>query len=332
MVIKFIATAWPLLFVLFCIVPAVAESQDRVYKVGILSSAFTLRSFSNSSGSGPASLAQRGYDWGENLAVEEEIAIGSDDQLAELAAELVANHVDVIVAEGLPAARSAQQATQDIPIIAFLLNDPVASGLVKSLDRPDGNVTGVFVSIQALHHGQLELLTQLVPHLKRVGFIWNPDNVQMAEEWPKTQATAHSLGLELVSLEAGLFAEMDEVFNTALGEHCDALLISHAPTMRQHYTSLGELAIAHRLPVVYSQRISVQLYRGLMSYVPDDVDVIMLIVDYIDKLLQGANPANLPIKQVHQFDLFFNSKTVEEMAIDIPPTVLNRVTYLIEGR
>jgi putative ABC transport system substrate-binding protein len=274
-------------------------------------------------------LRELGYVEGQNIAIESRWTEGKDDRLPALAADLVRSKVDVVVAETGAATRAAQQATRTIPIVMSLVNDPVGSGLVASLARPGGNVTGLTIMSPDLVGKQLELLKEVVPKMSRVALLRHPDNPASAAQLREAEAAAQALGLRLQTLEARSPQEIDGAFAAMTRERAGALLVIPDTLFWSQRRQIVELAVKRRLP---SMRIG-EAYAeagGLMSYGPSYLDLERRAATFVDKILKGANPADLPVAQPTKFELVINLKTAKAIGLAIPQPLLQRADQIID--
>jgi len=303
---------------------SVAEETRARLRLGILGGAFETNPFLLSFGGEARLLEPLGYVEGKNLVVERRTAVGSNDDLPKLAAELVERQVDLIATSGMAATRAAREATRTIPIVMVVEGDPVAAGLVETLGRPGGNVTGIAKQTTELNGKRLQFLIQLVPGLKRVGVFWNPANPEKIAELRTLQETANTLGLALESFKIGADTELEAVFDAVEKAQCGALLVtSGRSTIVQHGPRVGALSTARRIPAVFpGGRWMVQVGSGLISYGPNRLDLSIQFVAYIDKILKGVHPADLPIEQPRSFELFLNNKVAKEIGIQFPQSLL----------
>jgi len=277
-------------------------------------------------------LRDLGYVEGRNLVIEYRAAEGKSERLPALAAELVALKVDVIVAPTTPAALAAKQATRTIPIVFSFAPDPVASGLVTSLARPGGNVTGLSVLGPELVGKRLELLTQAVPGVSRVAFLWQPgalDERQGKDILKEAEVAARALGVRLQFVEARGPADFDSAFSEMTRARADALTVLTSVMFFNERRRLVDLAAKNRLPAVYPWRDSVDA-GGLMSYGPNVADLFRRAATYVDKILKGAKPADLPVEQPTKFELVINPKAAKALGLTIPPSVLGRADEIIQ--
>ena len=270
-------------------------------------------------------LRELGYVEGQNITVEYRFAKGKRDRLAKLAAELVGLKLNVIVASTTPSARALKRATTTIPIVMVVGSDPVARGLVSSLQRPGGNITGFTLFAQELSGKRLELLKKALPKIRRVGVLWDGRSVQT---FKATQGTAQSLGLELRSLEVRGISDLERVFEQAAIERTDALVMLTGP-LNRFRKRIPDLAVKNRLPLMAIWGAFVDA-GGLMSYGPSIPDIMRRATHYVDRILKGAKPADLPVERPAKFELVINLKTAKALGLTIPPEVLFRADKVIK--
>ena len=275
-------------------------------------------------------LHELGYVEGQSLAIEYRWAEGKIERLPDLAAELVRLKVDVIVASGgLPVAQAAQRATKAIPIIMTGPADPVATGLVASLARPGGNITGLAIISHELVGKELELLREVVPKVSRVAVLWNPTNPGNTLQLRGAEAAAQVLGVRLQPLEVRGPGEIDRAFAAITKERTGALLVLLDSMLLAQRVRIADLAARNRLPAVYGLRLHVEA-GGLMSYAANQLAVAHRIASYVDRVLKGTKPADLPVEQPTKFDLVINLKTAKALGLTIPPSLLARADQVIE--
>ena len=277
-------------------------------------------------------LRDLGYVEGRNVVIEYRDAEGKFERLPTLAAELIALKVDVIMAVSTPAAVAAKQATRVLPIVFATAGDPVASGFVTSLARPGGNVTGLSILTPELVGKRLELLKQAVPGLSRVAVIWQPGGVPERAEKDmlnEAHAAAHALAVELQFVETRGPADFDRAFSNMTRAHAGALTVLGSPMFVIERRRLVDLAAKNRLPAVYPWRDGVDA-GGLMSYGPNLADSFRRAATYVDKILKGAKPADLPVEQPTKFELAVNLKTAKALGLTIPPSLLARADHVVE--
>ena len=286
-------------------------------------------------GLGPAAdalrqgLREHGYVEGQNIAIEYRFAVGTD-QLPSLAAELVRLNVDIIFAVATPAARAAQRATTSTPIVAPNMGDPVADGLVASLARPGGNVTGSTFLGPELVPKRVELLKEAIPNARRVALVWHPrafGEQTTRDMLAQAEAAARSQGLQLQLLEVHGAGDFDRAFATIA--QADALLIFPSVMLFVERERISKLAERHRLPTISVAREYVEV-GGLISYGASIYDPIRRAAGYVDRILKGAKPADLPVEQPTRFELVINLKTAKTLGITIPAPLLARADEVIE--
>jgi putative ABC transport system substrate-binding protein len=275
-------------------------------------------------------LRDLGYFEGKNIAIEYRYAEGKLDALPVLAAELVGLNVDVILTTTLQASRVVLQATGTIPIVAVGSGDPVRDGLVKSLARPGGNLTGLSSSAGPGMIGKrLELLKEAVPRISVVATPWSPEAGQIAGvELEEAKTTARALGIQIRPYEIKSAGDIDRAFDALKKLRANALLIPGAPLMTQNSRRIAELALKLRLPSIYQTRQFVE-DGGLMAYGVNFGDLYRRAPIYVDKILKGAKPADLPVEQPRKFEFVINLKTAKQIGLTIPPNVLARADRVI---
>jgi len=276
-------------------------------------------------------LRELGWVEGQNIVIDYRYAEGRVDRLPDLAAELVRLKVDLIVASaGTQAATAAKNATETIPIVMIYVRDPVGTGLIASLARPGGNVTGVSGSAGLeLFAKQLELLKETVPKIRRVAILSNPDNAYHQLAIREVNVAARSLGVQLQLLEARGPNEFDGAFAAMAKERVGALLVLSDAIFGSHRTRLADLAARSRLPAAFGVRDDVEA-GGLMSYGPSILDSYRQAATYVDRILRGAKPAELPVERPTKFELVINMKTAKALGLTIPQSVLLRADHVIE--
>jgi putative tryptophan/tyrosine transport system substrate-binding protein len=272
-------------------------------------------------------LRAHGYVEGQTIVTEYRFA-DNLEHLRSLAVELVRRPVDVIVVGDTPAAVAAQHATTTIPIV-IAVGDPVGTGLVASLARPGGNVTGLSNMTPQLAGKRLELLRETVPALTRVAVLWNPGNATKAIQWSETQAAAQTLGIPLQSLEVHSPEELESVFAVASRERVEAIIVFGEAITTPHAATIVALAAKSGLAAMYENR-EFMTAGGLMSYGPDFPAMHRRAVYYVDRILKGASPADLPIEQPMTFDLIVNLQTAQALGLTIPQHVLLQATEVIQ--
>ena len=274
----------------------------------------------------------RGLGWvdGQSITIEYRFAEGKLDQLPVLAAELVAFKVDVIVAAGgTPTALATKNATATIPVVFISISDPVGTGLVASLARPGGNVTGLSNIQVELSGKRLELLKELVPKISLVASLWNPANPANKLSHKETEVAARALRLQLQSLEVRGPEDFEAAFSQMTRARAGALFIQADPIFRGERARLAELAAKNRLPTVLPQSVYVEA-GGLMSYGTNNPDLYRRAATYVDKILKGSKPSDLPVEQPMKFELVINLKTAKQIGLIIPQSLLYRADKVIK--
>jgi putative tryptophan/tyrosine transport system substrate-binding protein len=304
-----------------------AQPPTKVYRIGWLNLGYPHDTFSKSDQVRPDLVALRqglralGYVEGQNLGIEERYAEGKVERLSDLATGLVRLKVDVIIAAGSAATRAAQQATSTIPIVMTTVADAVAQGFVGSLAWPGGNITGLAGPGVALSGKRLELLKEAVPEVSRIAVLWNPANPTMVSFLPETQAAAQALGVELHVLEVRSPNDFEGAFAAVTSGRAGALLVIGDALLNGNRTRIVDFAQQHGLPGMYPFRDYVDA-GGLMSYAPSWTAMFPRAATYVDKILKGAKPADLPVEQPMKFELVINLKTAKALGITMPPSLL----------
>ena len=305
--------------------PAAQAQASKIHRIGFLGVPPTV-SFSAVFRRG---LRELGYREGENILIEQRWAEGQYDRLAAFAAELVRLNADVIVTSSTPETRAAMDATTTIPIVMGVSGDPVATGLTSSLARPSRNVTGLSMVSPELGAKRLELLREIAPKVARVAVLWNPANPAQAPLLKEVDAAAPSLGLKLHPLGVRAPAEIDNALSAILKQRADALYVFEEPVFFIERTRIAAFAIQHRLPTIFGFRDFVEA-GGLMSYGPNLSDLFRRAAIFVDKILKGAKPADLPIEQPTTFELVINGKTAKALGLTIPQSLLVRADEVIK--
>jgi putative ABC transport system substrate-binding protein len=274
-------------------------------------------------------LRELGWIEGRNLTIDYRWAEGSSDRAAELAAEFVRLKVDVIVTYANPMVVATKQATSVIPIVFAAAADPLGTGLVAGLARPGGNVTGLSAQNTDLAGKHLELLRDLIPGLRRLAIMANVGNSASVLEMREVQAAARTIGLEVTILEIRRAEDIAPAFEELKGR-ADALYVCVDTILFSHRIRVNTLALSARLPTMLSVSREYVEAGGLMSYGPNFVDLFRRAGDYVDKILHGAKPGNIPVEQPTKFDLVINLTTAKALGLTIPPTLLARADKVIE--
>jgi ABC-type uncharacterized transport system substrate-binding protein len=312
-------------------VSAQAQQQAKVPKIGWLG-ARTPSGPGGSPGTGAESFRREfsklGYVEGKNITIEYRYANDQLDRLPGLVDELLRLKIDLLIAPTTLEARAAKNATRTIPIVFFNVPDPVASGLVDSLSRPGGNITG-FTTINAVLAGKrLELLKETIPNLSRIAVLWDPQNPAAAQQWKESQQAARELGLHLHSMEVSSADKYAGAFKEAIKSHSAALVVSQGSLVASNQKQVVDLAEKNRLPAIYTQDNYVAS-GGLMSYGPDRAEPFRRGAVMVDKILKGTKPADLPVEQPMKFEFVINLKAAKQIGLAIPPNVLVRADRVI---
>jgi putative tryptophan/tyrosine transport system substrate-binding protein len=309
--------------------PAPGQEAARIPRIGFLAvgsregRAFLIEGFRQG-------LREHGYVEGQNIAIEYRFSEDRNDRLPALAAELVALKVRLILASGTPASFAAKQATSTIPIVmGGIAADPVETGLVASLARPGGNITGMSMMTAPLGGKRLELLKRTVPGLARVGVLWNPPNPAYGPILRELEAAAPKLGVKLLRLEVRVPADFEAAFKAATTQRAGALILPGDPLTSNRLRMVADLALKYRLPTIMDIREFAEA-GGLLSLGLDLVDSYRRAATHVDKILKGANPADLPMEQPTKFDLVINLKTARALGLTIPQSVLAHTTEVIQ--
>jgi len=309
---------------------AQAQPANRVPRIGYLAR----RTAPTTSVPDPSINALRkglrdlGYIEGKNILVDSRYAEGMEDRLPGLAAELLRLNVDVIVSPTLPGIRAAKQATNTIPIVVVTQEDPVATGLIDSLARPGGNITGLTTLSRELSGKRLEVFKEAVPRLSRFGIITLADTSSSGFKEYETAVAAQRLQVQSLEVN-GSTPDFDAVFQRAAKGRVNGLITGSAVLLVSYAKRIAELALNYRLPSMY-ERSGYAEAGGLMSYAASDVEAFRRAAMYVDKILKGAKPADLPVEQPKKFELEINLKTAKQIGLTIPPNVLARADRVIK--
>ena len=311
-------------------VPLTAEVQPagKRPRIGVLA---TVSALGDSSALDAFRQGLRDLGWveGKNISIEYRYAEGRNDRLPDLAADLVRLKVDIIVTAVTPDALAAKNATRTIPIVMAAAGDPVASGLVDSLARPGGNITGLSQMNPDLAGKRLELLKEIVPKLSRVAVLWNPQDQMSTISWNELQPPARSLGVQLHSVEIRSSSDFAKAFEDATRARVGAVAIMPAPVFVTDLNRIADLAAKSRLPSIFHVKEFVDS-GGLVAYGTDRSELFRRAATYVDKILKGAKPGDLPVEQPTKFEFVINLKTAKQIGLTIPPNVLARADKIIK--
>jgi putative ABC transport system substrate-binding protein len=317
---KFLATlggaaaAWPL--------AARAQQPPKIPRIGIIDDSLHWNAFRHG-------LRDLGYLEGDNIAFDYAYGDGVPERLAEAAAALVRRPVDVIATFGTPASFAAKQATTTIPIVMISIGDPVRAGLVPSLARPGGNITGNTILGPDVGAKRLQLLKEAIPTVSRVAFLWNPDNTSNVLQFEEVQAAAPTLGVTVISVSVSPRIEFETAFTAMMKERPDAFAMTAEPFHQTHIEWIMDFMAKNRLPAVYQLSENARA-GGLMSYGASLPDLFRRAAGYVHRILQGTKPADLPVEQPVKFELAVNLKTAKALGLTIPESFLLRTDEVIE--
>jgi putative ABC transport system substrate-binding protein len=298
------------------------NAAARIARVGIIDDSANWEPFRRQ-------LRELNYVEGQNIAFEYRRADGAPDRLFAAANELVQIPVDVIAVYGTPAAQAAKQATKDIPIVAISIGDPIAAGLVSGFGRPGGNITGNTILGTDVVTKRLQILKDAIPSVSRVAFLWNPDNASSGAILQELLKTAPLFHLTLISLEARTADDFNSVFAQMSSDRPDAVLATNDPLHQMQIGKVIDFLLKSRIPGLFQIRQNVA-DGGLMSYGASFSDLFRRGALYVDKILHGAKPGDLPIEQPVTFQLVINLKTAKAIGLAIPPTLIARADEVIE--
>jgi putative ABC transport system substrate-binding protein len=307
--------------------PAEAQEPKKLPRIGYLggttsTSVINLKPFRER-------LRELGYVEGQNITMEIRHHEGKVERLPNLAAELVRLNCDVIVTNGTEAAETAKNVLKTIPIVMGIGADAVRRGIVSDLARPGGNITGLTDIGSEINGKRLELLKEALPNLSRVGFLWSPTNPDTGVELKETEPVARSLRLGIESIEVKGPDDFERAFHAATKKRIEALLVTRGGFLAFHEKKIIDLAAKSRLPAMYNNNRSVEA-GGLMSYTADRIEQFRRAAEYVDKILKGAKPADLPVERPKKFELVINLKTAKQIGLTIPPNVLARADKVIK--
>lgn len=306
-----------------CAAPrALAQSTPKIPRIGIIDNGAIWDAFRNG-------LRELGYVEGQNIALEYRDANGVPDRLVKAATELARLPVDVIAVYGSPASVAAKQATTTIPIVAIGIGDPVRIGLVASLARPGGNITGNTMLGPELGPKRLQTIKEAIPAVSRVAFLWNPTNGSNAALLLDLQLVAPKLGIKLLSVPVRNAGEMDSAFAAMMTEQPQALLITADALLQRNIGRIVDFQIKHRLPGFFQYKENA-VAGGFMSYGASQPELFRSGALYVHKILKGAKPADLPVELPTMFELIINMKTAKALGITVPPSLLLRADRVIE--
>jgi len=310
--------------------PLAAEAQPagKVYRIGVLEgtpvalNAANLEAFRQG-------LQELGYVERQNYAIEYRSADGRPERFPDLAAELVRLKVDLILTRGTPAALAAKSASQTIPVVMAASGDPVGSGLVASLGRPGGNVTGLSLFNVEIYAKRVELLRELVPRLTRIAGLFNMSNPVLPLQWKEVERAARSLGIQPQLLDVRRPEDLQRLFDAAAKQRAQALIVGLDGVTQGNLRPIAELAAKQRLPSMYAEKAYAAV-GGLITYGASDFHMYQRAAAFVDRIFKGAKPADLPVEQPTKFELVINLKTAKALGLTIPQSLLIRADQIIE--
>jgi len=310
---------------------SLAQQQDKVWRVGFLGYFRRPDPFdSHFISEFPRAMRELGYIEGKNLVIEWRFPNREPERLPSLAAELVQLKVDVITTGSTPATSAAQKATSTIPIVILAELDPIGNGFVESLARPGGNITGLSSVAVNISPNYLEMLRSMVPELSRVAVLVNPDNpVAQSAILKSIQAAGQKIGVTILSFDARISQEIEKGFAQMAHWKAEALIVARDPLLNKQIRQIAELAAKNQLPTISGGREYVEA-GGLISYGPSFADLFRRGATYVDRILKGAKPSDLPVEQPTKFEMFINRKAAKALGLTIPQSLLIMVDKVIE--
>jgi putative ABC transport system substrate-binding protein len=310
--------------------PLAAEAQPApgIHRIGFLGNS-TPALEANLVGPFREGLRELGYIEGQNILIEYRWAEGKYERLAALVAELLSRNVEVIVTAGTPASHAVKKATTSVPLVMVAVGDPVASGLVPSLTRPAGNITGLTSISEEIEAKRLELLREVVPNVAHVAALGNFGNASQKQAFEALRAAAAALRIKLLSLDVRTGDQLAEAFAVIVKERPEALLVFADRVFLHNRVRIMDFATKHRLPGVHAYRELVEV-GGLMSFGPNYAGMHRRAAYYVDRILKGAKPSDLPVERPRTFELVINLKTAKALGLTIPPSLLQRADQVIE--
>ncbi|HYR72167.1 MAG TPA: ABC transporter substrate-binding protein [Candidatus Acidoferrum sp.] len=305
---------------------AQAQPPGKVYRIGMLERTSPATNAANFEAF-RRGLRELGYVEGKNLVIEYRSADGRDERFAGLATELVRLNVDLILTRGTPAALAAKNATGTIPVVITGLADPVGQGIVASLARPGGNITGVSAIVTELYAKRVELLRELLPRASRISALFNMSNPSLPPAWKEIETAARSLGMQPQLLDVRKPEDLGPAFDGAVRRRTDALVVGLDTLTQASQRLIVDLAAKHRLPAVYA---SMEFAGGLVVYGVNYPDHYRRAATFADRIFKGTQPGDLPVERPTKFELIINVKTAKALGLTIPPSLLQRADQVIE--
>jgi putative ABC transport system substrate-binding protein len=311
---------------MFAPLPLSAQSSSKVWRIGVLETTSMALNAPNFDAF-RQSLRDLGYVEGQNFIIEYRSAEGRGERFAELAADLLHLNVDVIVTRGTPAVLAAKKATTTTPIVMAAMGEPLM--VVASLAHPGGNITGLSGYTTDLEAKRAEVIKELVPGAVRIAGLYNMGNPVVPPQWDQLQAAARKLGMEPQLLDVRKAEDIAPALNDATSQHVDALMVSVEAVTQENRTLIAQLSAKHRLPAIYVSKEYIDA-GGLIAYGPSYPDLYRRAAIYVDKILRGASPSNLPVEQPTKFELIINLKAARAIGIEVPMTLSVRADEVIE--
>jgi len=305
-----------------------AQAQVRVWRIGMVETVSTELNVANLNAFRQA-LRELGYVEGQNLIIEYRSADGRGERFPDIAAELVGLKVDLLVTRGTPASLAAKRATQTIPVVMANAGEPVETGLVTSLARPGGNVTGLSSLTVRIEAKRLELLRELVPGLTRIAALYNLSSPANPPQWREIESAARSLGVTPQLLDVRKPEDIEPAFESASRQRADGLIVGQEGLLQANRNLIAALAAKHRLPAIYRSMEFIDA-GGLMAYGPSYPDLYRRAATYVDKIFKGARPGDLPVEQPTKFELIINLRTAKALKLAVPPPLLLRADELVQ--
>jgi putative ABC transport system substrate-binding protein len=307
---------------------SLAQQKGKIWRIGVLETISPALNAANFDAFRQG-LRELGYVEGQNVVIEYRSADGRQERFPDLATELVRLKVDLIVTRGAPASLAAKNATGSIPVVISATADPVGSGIVASLARPGGNVTGLSAYNVELYAKRVELLRELVPSLARIAGLFNMSNPVVPSQWKEVERGARSLGVQVQLLDVRNPEDLGRAFDAATRQRADALVVAVDALTQSNRQLIVDLAAKHRLPAIYGSDEFVYA-GGLITYTVSFPHLYYRAATYVDKILKGAKPGDLPVEQPTKFELVINMKTAKALGITIPQSILVRADRVIE--
>ena len=305
---------------------AVAQQAGKVWRIGMLETTSMALNAANLNAF-LKGMQELGYVEGRNFVIDYRSAGGRADQFPELAAELIRGKVDLIVTRGTPATQAVRKLTQSIPVVTAAIGEPLL--FVASVARPGGNVTGLSAFATDLSAKRVELLREMVPGVARIAALLNMSNAAAVPAWKETESAARSMGVQVQLFDVRRAEDLERAFEAAVKQRANAIVVGQDGLMQANGKLIVELAVKHRLPAIYSASEYVD-DGGLFSYGVSYPDLYRRAASYVDKIMKGTKPGDIPIEQPTKFDLMINRKTAKVLGITIPPALLVRADRVIE--